>query len=207
MAYSKEFREAALSALDGGMSKWEVHKTFKVSRTSLDDWIKLREETGDVKDKAYHHGRKPRIADTAENQAFFEDHKHKSLTQISDLWFAKSGERLSNPTLSRSLKRLGYTRKKKTYLYQERDDLKRAAYLEELAKLEPKQCVYIDEAGIENSLNYAYGWAKKGQRCFADKLGHFTRRVSMIAAYCQRRVFAPMTFTGYCDSAVVETWF
>lgn len=29
----------------------------------------------------------------------------------------------------------------------------------------------------------------------------------MIAAYCQKQVFAPMTFTGYCDSAVVEAWF
>ena len=29
----------------------------------------------------------------------------------------------------------------------------------------------------------------------------------MIAAYCQAEVFAAMTFTGYCNSAVVETWF
>ena len=56
-------------------------------------------------------------------------------------------------------------------------------------------------------MNYAYGWAKKGKRCFADKLGHFTERISMIAAYCQRQVFAAMTFTAYCDSLLVETWF
>lgn len=29
----------------------------------------------------------------------------------------------------------------------------------------------------------------------------------MIAAWCQHKVFAPMTFTGYCNSSVVETWF
>ncbi len=29
----------------------------------------------------------------------------------------------------------------------------------------------------------------------------------MIAAYCQKQVFAVMTFTGYCDSTLVETWF
>lgn len=29
----------------------------------------------------------------------------------------------------------------------------------------------------------------------------------MIAAWCLGKVFAPMTFTGYCDSLVVETWF
>ena len=78
--------------------------------------------------------------------------------------------------------------------------------MKQLAELKPEQCVYIDEAGIENSLNYAYGWAKKGKRCLADKLGHFTERISMIAAYCQHNVFAAMTFTGYCDSLLVETW-
>lgn len=29
----------------------------------------------------------------------------------------------------------------------------------------------------------------------------------MIAAWCVGKVFAPMTFTGYCDSLLVETWF
>lgn len=29
----------------------------------------------------------------------------------------------------------------------------------------------------------------------------------MIAAWCLGKVFAPMTFTGYCDSLMVETWF
>ncbi len=29
----------------------------------------------------------------------------------------------------------------------------------------------------------------------------------MIAAYSQKRVFAAMTFTGYCDSLLVEVWF
>lgn len=67
--------------------------------------------------------------------------------------------------------------------------------------------MYIDEAGIENSINYAYGWSLKGTRCFAKKLGHATERISMIAAYCQHKVFAPMTFTGYCNSSVVEIWF
>ena len=57
------------------------------------------------------------------------------------------------------------------------------------------------------SIEYAYGWSLKGSHCWAEKLGHFTQRVSMIAAYCQQHVFAPMTFTGHCNSSLVETWF
>lgn len=29
----------------------------------------------------------------------------------------------------------------------------------------------------------------------------------MIAAWCMGKVFAPMTFTGHCDSVLVETYF
>jgi len=80
-------------------------------------------------------------------------------------------------------------------------------FLEKLEQLDIDQCVYVDEAGIENSVNYAYGWSLKGTRCFAKKLGHFTERISMIAAYVKGKVFAAMTFTGYCDSKLVEIWF
>ena len=65
----------------------------------------------------------------------------------------------------------------------------------------------MDEAGVDDSLAYAYGWSLEGERCFAEKLGHFTERVSMVAAYCQHNVFAAMTFTGYCNSLLIETYF
>lgn len=84
---------------------------------------------------------------------------------------------------------------------------KRNAFSAELEQLPEEDCVYIDEAGIDDTLAYAYGWSKKGQRCFAKGLGHATERVSMIAAWCNKNVFAPMLFNGVCDSQVVETWF
>lgn len=67
--------------------------------------------------------------------------------------------------------------------------------------------MYVDEAGVENTLAYAYAYSPKGQPAFAERLGHFTLRVSMIAAWCVGNVFAPMTFTGHCDSLLVQTWF
>lgn len=67
--------------------------------------------------------------------------------------------------------------------------------------------MYIDEVGAENTLDYLYAYSPKGQPVYAERLGHFTERVSMIAAWCVGKVFAPMTFTGHCDSLLVETWF
>lgn len=67
--------------------------------------------------------------------------------------------------------------------------------------------MYIDEAGAENTLDHAYAYSPKGQPVVAERLGHATERVSMIAAWCLGKVLAPMTFTGSCDSVLVETWF
>ena len=67
--------------------------------------------------------------------------------------------------------------------------------------------VYVDEAGVEDTLDYAYGWSLKGTRCWGETLGHRTQRVSMAAAWCAGEVLAPLTFQGYCDSALIEAWF
>lgn len=113
-AYRVELRERALAAIDKGMSKWEVHKTFKISRSTIDDWLNLREEKGTIVAQTdYKRGPKPAIADTAETESFFEEHKHKTLAQLCALWFQKTGKRVSDVTMSKTLRRLGYSRKKR----------------------------------------------------------------------------------------------
>lgn len=67
--------------------------------------------------------------------------------------------------------------------------------------------VYVDECGLEDTLEFAWGWSPKGQRCLAQRLGHRTSRVSMAAAWCNGEVLAPLTFEGYCHSELIEAWF
>lgn len=76
-----------------------------------------------------------------------------------------------------------------------------------MQQIAPAARVYIDEAGVEDTLSSAYGWSRKGTRCLGERLGHRTCRISMIAAWCQKQVLAPCTYQGYCDSLLVETWF
>jgi hypothetical protein len=38
--------------------------------------------------------------------------------------------------------------------------------------------VYLDEAGINNTEDYAYGWCPKGERFAAERRGKRTERVS-----------------------------
>lgn len=70
----------------------------------------------------------------------------------------------------------------------------------------PEQIVYVDEAGVDDTEDYAYGWCEQSQRFYALKRGHRTRRISMIAGWCQCHILAPLTFEGYCNTVLVEAW-
>ncbi len=65
--------------------------------------------------------------------------------------------------------------KKKTYDYIERDDVKRQAFLEQLATIDPDNIVYADEAGMDNRDDYGYGWNERGKRFHALKSGRRAR--------------------------------
>lgn len=66
--------------------------------------------------------------------------------------------------------------------------------------------MYVAEAGIDDNEDYAYGLCERGKRFEALKLGHHTTRVSMIAALQNHELIAPLTFEGYCNRRVFETW-
>ncbi len=51
--------------------------------------------------------------------------------------------------------------------------------------------VYVDEAGMDNRDDYAYGWNHKGERFHALKSGRRQERVNMIAALSNRKLLAP----------------
>lgn len=96
--------------------------------------------------------------------------------------------------------------KKKTYGYTERDEAKRQAFVAQLASVAPAQLVYVDEAGMDNRDDYAYGWNERGQRFHALKSGCRQGRVNMIAAWCDRKLLAPFTVEGACNRVVFEAW-
>lgn len=113
-AYSQDLRLRVLEAIDGGMSKMQAHRTFRVSRSTIDDWLLLRAEQGHLRDK-------PRVransggalGDKEMFAAFAARHHHSTLEQMSEAWAEETGQKLSINTFSLALKRLGWTRKKR----------------------------------------------------------------------------------------------
>ena len=102
---------------------------------------------------------------------------------------------------------LGVDAQKKSWLYAERNQAERCEFIKALDSVSKEQRVYVDEAGVQNTLCYEWGYSAKGTRCLAQRLGHRTSRVSMAAAWCCGKVLAPLTFEGYCHSELIEEWF
>ncbi|MEM9153220.1 MAG: IS630 family transposase [Cyanobacteria bacterium P01_F01_bin.3] len=200
--YSDDLRQKAIAAVERGESKSHVCREFQISRNTLHLWLKRLETTGSVgANRDYQRGPQPKIADLDAFRTFAQQHGHRTQQAMAEHW----PEPISDWTIGKALKRIGFTRKK-TYGYRERDEQQRQAFLKTLQNYTASQLVYVDEAGVDDTEDYPYGWCHQSERFSDLKLGHRTQRISMIAGWCNRQVLAPLTFEGYCNTALVEAW-
>ena len=89
---------------------------FDISCNTLDEWLKLRAATGQVSPKVYRRrGPAPKIADSTQFRHFAETYGHLIQQQMADEW----PQPVSNRTIGKALKAIGFTRKK-TDGYRER---------------------------------------------------------------------------------------
>ena len=110
--YSVDLRERVLRAIDEGMSKMTAHRTFHISRSTLDHWLDLRESTGSLLPRVMRSSRTPQLQG-AVFEEFVRRHTGATLGEMSQAWHEQSGVRLSEMSFSCALKNLGWTRKKR----------------------------------------------------------------------------------------------
>ncbi len=112
-AYSEDLRNKIIEALRRDMTKSEAARTFSVSRSSVKRYAKLAEEGRPLAPKKSP-GSKPKMDETArrllevdveERPAATLSERREYLGRVSGLWVSES-------TLSRMLRRLGFGRKK-----------------------------------------------------------------------------------------------
>ena len=112
-AYSLDLRTRVLAAIDGGMSRAAV-RTFQVSLGSIKRWLRLRQTGGSLAPK-------PRTGKTASISAAqlptlrfqLEQFPDASLAEHARRWNADHATSLSQWTLGRAIRRLGWSRKKR----------------------------------------------------------------------------------------------
>ena len=111
-AYSVDLRLRVLAAIDGGLSKMQAHQTFHISRSTIDDWLKLRQQTGSVK-VPQRRSDKRGLGAHESFAAFVERHQHSTLEQMRQAWQQETQQSLSIMSFSRALRQHGYTHKKR----------------------------------------------------------------------------------------------
>ena len=89
----------------------------------------------------------------------------------------------------------------------EKDEAKRAEFMEIVDNLPSNRLYYIDECGLDKYLHREYGYAPRGAPIYGKVSGKKFKRVNVIAAQCEGRIVAPMTYKGTTDSVVFEWWF
>ena len=108
-AYSIDLREKAVSAVDRGEKKSHICRTLNISRNTLDQWLKRREEKGSIAPKNYQRGSKPKIDDLEAFQVFAEANGHLTQKEMAEKW-----DKPVSPVLIRqALRKINFTRKKK----------------------------------------------------------------------------------------------
>jgi transposase len=114
-AYSKDLRLKALGALDRLIPRKEAASTFGVSLATLKRWIKRRREGEDLAPRPSP-GRTPRILATPEQRGALweqlEENDDATLERHCELWEHRTGVVISVATMSRAVRRLGWTFKK-----------------------------------------------------------------------------------------------
>lgn len=84
----------------------------------------------------------------------------------------------------------------------ERKEEDRQKFEAELEAIDPRKIVYIDEAGIEDTLHRHYAGAPRGTPVISEIREHKTQRISMIAGLLGKKLIAPWMFEGYTDADV-----
>ena len=110
IAYSQDLRVRAMKLIKTGVSVTQVSRLLMISRPTLYRWLQHLESTGSTAPKP----RVPppqlaKIQDWKKFEEFVERHGDKTQKELAQLW----GKDVSHHTISRGLKKLGYTRKKK----------------------------------------------------------------------------------------------
>lgn len=113
-AYSPDLRAKIMAAVDAGMSKSQAARTFGVGLATIKRYAALRREQGSLDPKP-HPGRPPIIRSEQQQEvlrAQLVAYPAAYLDEHCDLWEAQTGRRLSTSAMSRTVRRLGFTRKK-----------------------------------------------------------------------------------------------
>ena len=91
-------------------------------------------------------------------------------------------------------------------VYKERDESKRAIFIESIRTKKKEQLVYVDETGIDTYLYRERASAPRGQKTIGCVSGRKFARQSIVAAKCGNDILASFGYNGTYDTKLFNFW-
>ena len=108
--------------------------------------------------------------------------------------------------MSRVIKRLGWTRKKKSLRASEQNEATRAAWREQAAKLPTPDLVVVDETGSQINMTPLYAYAPRGERAIGKVPRNYGANLTVIASLSLSGMGEAMLLDGSADAAAFEAY-
>jgi transposase len=206
--YSLDLRERVAAAVEHREGSWrQIARRFRVSLSFVTRLMQRRRQTGDLDPKPHGGGRSPALDEAARQRLrrLLEKQPDATLTELRQ----RLGLSCSLTAIWRALRQMKITRKKKDLHHDERDrpdvQAQRAAFVEEVAEIDPEHLIFVDESGATTVMTRTHGRAPAGERVPGPVPGNW-ESVTMIAGMRLAGVVAPWMFVGATDTAAFETW-
>jgi transposase len=206
--YSQDLRRRVIDTIErGDGSLRQIAQRFLVSLSFVVRLVRHYRTTGSLEPKPHGGGRQPalRPAQLKRLAALIRKKPDATLEELRQ----SLGVDCSTMAIVRALKKLKITRKKKVLHAQESDSpegqQKRRDFIAEIAGMDPKRLVFVDESGADTSMTRTHGRAPVGERVHGAVPGHLDS-VTLICGLRLSGVRAPVVFPGATDTPAFQSY-
>ena len=207
-AYSQDLRKRILETVERGEgSLRQIARRFLVSLSFITRLLQRYRSTGSPEPKP-HGGGHPAALGPQDMERLRELVAKQPDATLEELR-ARLGVACSHMAISRALRKLGLSRKKKVLHAQEQDhpkiQRKRRQFRKDVAGLDPQRLIFVDETGAHTAMTRTHGRAPVGQRVDGAIPGHW-ETVTLICGLRLSGVAAPAIFQHATDSTTFESY-
>lgn len=206
---SQDLRRRVVEAYERRQGSIRVlARRFAVSQSSVFRWLEKSRSTGTLVPRPHGGGARPRLNETALQSLgrLINERPDATLEELREHLAQVSGVHVHPSTVWRALKRLGRRRKKKTFRAKEQEDpavrAKRQAYQAEIAQLDPRDLVFVDESGVNQAMARLYAWARGGERAHALRPVRRGQTLTLVGALGWEGLQAPFNLEGAMNGHV-----
>lgn len=206
-AYSQDLRTKIVEARERGMPTVEVAGTFGVGISPVKRYVAAAREGRSLAPRR-RPGSRPKMDESARRllEEDLEERPTATLPERCAFLERAAGVRVSESTISRMLRRLGWSRKR-SLAARERDEFLRAAWRLLFAeRVEAERLVFVDEMGANISLSPLYAYSCRGKRAFGSAPRNWGKNVTLLASLTDRGLGPCLVVEGPTTREVFEVY-